>query len=103
MGPHISQCAVQWSSWHSDVEVGRCVTKHAGVACGSEPFTENEMKARFKSAWKVDRQILLPMVLEPVHLNAIALHPVMLRGLRSLPNHMEPARTQVEAAKAQRR
>jgi hypothetical protein len=103
MGPHLNQCTVEWSSWHSDVEVGRCVTKYAGVACGSKPFSVYEMKARFYSAWKDGRQIMLPMLLEKGHLNAIALHPVKMRGLRSLPNYMEPVGRQIEAAKAQQR
>lgn len=103
MGPHLNQCAVEWSSWHSDVEVGRCVTKYAGVACGSEPFSVDQMRARFKSAWKNGRQIMLPTLLGKGHLNAIALHPVKMRGLRSLPNHMEMVGRQVEAGKAQQR
>jgi hypothetical protein len=103
MGPHIDECAAEWSSWHSDVEVGRCVAKHVGIACMLEPYTRAQLKARFKTYWKDGQMSYLPEVLPIPYLDAISLHPVKPRAPRYATNHMDAVRKQMEAGSIMRK
>ncbi|KAK0425094.1 hypothetical protein QR680_009025 [Steinernema hermaphroditum] len=69
VSPHLESCLVELLTTHEDVEVGRCVRKHVGVAC-----TWNyEMQTLFHNNQTVPQAY--QNGLEELH-RAITLHPV---------------------------
>ncbi|XP_028399134.1 chondroitin sulfate synthase 1-like [Dendronephthya gigantea] len=71
LGPHLEYCLQNFVSSHEDVEVGRCVRKHVGVACiwafeTQSIFYHNQSKTN-AFHWDLDTKAVQ---------NAITLHPI---------------------------
>uniref|UniRef100_A0AC34RFG1 Hexosyltransferase n=2 Tax=Panagrolaimus sp. JU765 TaxID=591449 RepID=A0AC34RFG1_9BILA len=94
LGPHLEGCLMELLTTHEDVELGRCVRKHVGIAC-----TWNyEMQTLFHNNQSAPKSFK-GTGMNPELKHAITLHPVK-EPENMIKTHREDLITQIRELKA---
>ena len=71
VGPHLESCLLELLTTHEDVELGRCVRKHVGIACSwnyemQTLFHNNQSNSNAFKGWGTNSELIHGITLHPI-------------------------------------
>jgi chondroitin sulfate synthase len=104
LAPHLESCLLEMLTTHEDVELGRCVRKHVGIACSwnyemQTLFHNNQSNPSAFKGWGTNPELMHAVTLHPIkqpeHMRKVHQDNLItrLRELRSMRIKLEQAKT----------
>uniref|UniRef100_A0A914QQA3 Hexosyltransferase n=1 Tax=Panagrolaimus davidi TaxID=227884 RepID=A0A914QQA3_9BILA len=71
LAPHLESCLLEMLTTHEDVELGRCVRKHVGIACSwnyemQTLFHNNQSNPSAFKGWGTNPELMHAVTLHPI-------------------------------------